>query len=423
MSESAELILRRSARRNFWLNVGDGAAFTFGASLVSRFTVLPAIIERLTDERWVQGVLPAVFFAGWLLPGLFIAPAVTAQPRRKPWVLVATLFERLPFFVLGIIMLALPALAPTPLLVTLFALYAVFALGAGFTSIAWQDLIARIIPDKQWGIFFGLQAGIGGVFGIGGGAIAAWVLETQPFPQSAGILMLGAAALMSFSYVLLALSVEPPQPTKPAQPVIEFLKSLGPLLRADAAFRSYLLSRATIALSLVGQSFLMAAALERFNSPPFEVGLFTATLLGAQAVGNFALGALADRWGHKQVLALSGLMTVASLLLAVLVPSSIWFTAIFALVGAAQAGYQLAGYTLTFSFSPIALRPTYIGVANLAMAPVSALGPLVAGATASLFGYNSIFFVLSIIGIVGILLLHFRVHVPTRAELEARDPA
>lgn len=62
----------------FLLNVLDGSAFTFGISLVSRFTVLPLIVERLTDARWGQGLIPAIFFAGWLLPGLFAAPLVAA---------------------------------------------------------------------------------------------------------------------------------------------------------------------------------------------------------------------------------------------------------------------------------------------------------------------------------------------------------
>lgn len=61
MTTASEAVLARYARRNFWLNVLDGSAFTFGISLVSRFTVLPLIVERLTDARWVQGLIPAIF--------------------------------------------------------------------------------------------------------------------------------------------------------------------------------------------------------------------------------------------------------------------------------------------------------------------------------------------------------------------------
>lgn len=151
MTTASEAVLARYARRNFWLNVLDGSAFTFGISLVSRFTVLPLIVERLTDARWVQGLIPAIFFAGWLLPGLFTAPLIAAQPRRKPWVLLATIGERLPFLAMGIILLTLPDVPASVLLVIVLALYAIFATSAGLTSIAWQDLIARVIPGHRWG--------------------------------------------------------------------------------------------------------------------------------------------------------------------------------------------------------------------------------------------------------------------------------
>ena len=58
--ESAETLLKRYAKRNFWLNVLDGVAFVFGISMVSRYTVLPLFVSRLSGERWLQGLIPAL---------------------------------------------------------------------------------------------------------------------------------------------------------------------------------------------------------------------------------------------------------------------------------------------------------------------------------------------------------------------------
>ena len=44
----AAQVLTRSARRNFWMNVGDGATFAFGLSMVSRYTVLPLFVSALS---------------------------------------------------------------------------------------------------------------------------------------------------------------------------------------------------------------------------------------------------------------------------------------------------------------------------------------------------------------------------------------
>jgi MFS family permease len=412
--EQTEAFLARHARRNFWLNVLDGGAFYLGISMVSRFTVLPLIVERLSDARWLQGLIPAIYFAGWLLPGLFMAPVVASLPRRKPLILTATLGERLPFLALGLVLLFAPGLPPATLLAILFALYGLFAVCAGLTSTAWQDFVARVIPERTWGTFFGVQAGLGGILGVGGAAIAGVVLASQPFPQSAGLLALLCFACMALSYGFLAATVEAPQPVAPRQPLMAFLRGIGPLLRRDVRFRRYLFCRAAIALGLVGHSFLTAAALERFSPSAAQIGLFTGVMLGAQAVGNLGLGALADRWGHKQALELSAAIGMLALLLALVAPGASWFAPIFALVGASQAGYQLSGFTLVFAFSPPAERPTYIGVANTALAPVAALGPLLAGALAGATGYGPVFALLAAVGLGGLAVLHWQVAAPAR---------
>ncbi len=418
-TDQATHAIARHARRNFWLNVLDGCAFIFGISMVSRLTVLPLFVARLSDERWVQGLIPALAQAGVLLPGLFMAPLVASLPRRKPLIMLATSTERLPILALGLVLLFWPTLPPAVLLAIFFALYAAHAIGGGFTITAWQDFIARLIPQRRWGTFFGLQFGLGGLLGVAGAAVASRILASQPFPQSFGILALICFGAMVLSYIFLGLTVEPPQPAAPRQPLGAFLRGIGPLLRRDHTFRRYLFCRGAIALGLVGHSFVTAAALERFHVADAEVGLFTGVLLAAQAVGHMGGGLLADRWGHKQVLELATGLGMLALLLAAVAPSAAWFLPIFALVGLAQSGYQLSGFTLVFSFSTPSERPTYIGVANTALAPVAAIGPLLAGSLAEASGYNALFLVLLVVGLVGMAMLHWRVPAPARAATPA----
>jgi MFS family permease len=176
----------------------------------------------------------------------------------------------------------------------------------------------------------------------------------------------------------------------------------------------YLISRMAIALGLLGHSFLTAAALERFSLKNEEVAPLTAALLASQAVADLLLGWLADRWGHKQVLVLSTALGMLAIFIAVLAPNPSWFIIIFVLVGAAQAGYMLTGFTLVFSFSTPTERPAYIGVANTALAPVAIVGPLLAGWLAEAGGYNALFVVLGAIGLLGMALLHWGVNAPAK---------
>jgi MFS family permease len=413
-TSSADAILSRNLTRNFVFNVLDGTAFVFGVSLISRYTVLPLFVSQLSDERWLQGLIPALTYTGWFLPALFMAPFVASRPRRKPLLQIATLGERLPYLALGLILLFWPAPSNTALLILLFTIYGIYTFSGGIAMIAWQDLIARLIPERRWGTFFGLQFGLGGVLGTAGALLATAILATWPFPQNFGILALICFGAQVVSYIFLSLTVEPPQQVAPRQPMLAFLGGVGPLLRRNHAFRRYLFCRAAIALGLVGHSFLTAAALERYHPSPSEIGVFTGVLVAVQALAQLGLGALSDRWGHKQVLELSTGVGMLALLLAVFAPTVTWFLLIFALVGIAQAGYQLAGFTLVFSFSTPAERPTYIGVANTTLAPVAALGPLLAGWLADLASYNALFVALLAIGTIGLLGLHWSVPAPVR---------
>jgi MFS family permease len=409
---SAETILSRNATRNFVLNVLDGTAYIFGVSMVSRYTVLPLFISQLSSERWIQGLIPTLTYTGWALPALFIAPIVASRPRRKPLIMLATIGERVPFLALGLLLLLWPGAPAMTLLAIFFGLYAIQTFSGGVTMTAWQDFIARLIPERRWGTFFGLQFGLGGVLGVASAGVAGALLVSLPFPRNFAILALLCFAAQIVSYVFLSLTVEPPQRVAPRQPMGAFLGGIRPLLRRNPAFRRYLFCRAAIALGLVGHSFFTAAALERFHPSEAEIGVFTAVLLGVQALGHLSLGALADRWGHKQVLELATSVGLLALLLAVMAPTTSWFLLIFALVGIAQAGYQLSGFTLVFSFSTPTERPTYIGVANTTLTPVAALGPLLAGVLAEVAGYSALFAVLLAIGLVGLLGLHWRVPAP-----------
>lgn len=406
--DTATRIIDQHGARNFWSFVIDGSAYYFALSMVSMLTVLPLLVSRLSDERWLQGMIPMIAYSGALLPGLFIAPLIKSLPRRKPFFLLATLAERIPYLLIGLLLVFLPNL-PAPLLLTgFFLLYAVQAFSNGFAGTSWQDIVARVIPERRWGTFFGVQRSIGGLIGVAGAALAGYILSMYPFPQSIGVLTLLCFAVLMFGYGFLAIVVEPPQAVLPRQPMGAFLKSIMPLLQRDHTLRHYLLCRSAIAVSFGGHSFLTASALERFNLPDAGISAFTAALLASQAISYLAMGLLADRWGHRQVFELATILGLAALCVAIFAPTAAWFTLVFVLVGAAQAGYMLSGFTVIFSISSAEERPVYIGVANSIMTPVTILGPALGGLLAAVSGYNLLFVVLLAIGMAGLVTFHWR---------------
>lgn len=417
--DTSDAFVMLYARRNFILNVIEGGLFMFGMNMVSSYTVLPYFVKQFSDQQWHQGLIPAIANVGWLLPGLFVAPLIAHLWTRKPITMIITIIERIPWLVLGLWLVLGNTLDATMTLAVFFSLYALFMLSAGANAVPWQDFISRIIPQKSWGTFFGMQSGVGSLLGVAGAAVATQILANKPFvlwgwqlvgaypfPQNIGILSLICFVVMAISYLFLAFSIEPrvePHPQK--QAFWALLRDVPSLLRNDRAFLMYLIAFGFLSLALMGQSFVTAAALVRFQVSGSTVGTFTIVLLASQALGNFGLGTLADRWGRRRVLILVAILGMASLLLPWFATSEAWFYAVFVLGGIALGGAQPANTAMMFSFAPAEKRASYIALANSFNVPVLAGAPILAGWLAGQYSYNVLFVLLAGAGLVSAVLL------------------
>jgi MFS family permease len=87
----------RNFRWNFSVNLLDISFIMLGLSLVSRETVIPLLVSKLTSSPIAIGLLLAVYSLGIYLPQLVGAGVTESMPRKKPFLaLVGGLGERLP---------------------------------------------------------------------------------------------------------------------------------------------------------------------------------------------------------------------------------------------------------------------------------------------------------------------------------------
>lgn len=93
---------------------------------------------------------------GFFLPQLFTANWVQHTPIKRDIVVKVGFFtERVPVFLLPFAALTAP-LSPLLALALFYLLYAWHNFGAGTTAVAWQDMIAKVIPIDRRGLFMGL---------------------------------------------------------------------------------------------------------------------------------------------------------------------------------------------------------------------------------------------------------------------------
>jgi MFS family permease len=407
---------RRHVRHNVAALGLDLGLFLIGLSFASQSTILPAFAAHLGASNVVIGAIPALMTLGWNLPSLFAAGYTESLAHRLPFVLRYTIWERAPFLVLAAVAFFVARPAPALALGLVLVMLLVITSAGGTLMPAWMDIVGRAVPVGLRGRFFAVSSLLGGLGGLLGSMLTAWVLARWPAPDGYGVCFLISALFMGLSYGALARVREPRAAAAQAAPPLRaYLRRAGRVLREDRNLAWFLLARGLAFVGMMATGFYTVYALRSYAAPDWTVGVFTSALLAGQMTGNLILGALADRSGHLVSLGIgTGALLLANLA-ALASPSLGWFTLVFVLQGVLLAAANVSGLNVLLEFAPEpGARPTYVGLGTTLLTPVSFGAPLLAGLMADLLGFRAVFATAALGALGSIALLLIRVHEPRR---------
>ena len=142
-------------RWNFGVIVGESTFFMSGLAWVDPAAVLPLFIARLTPSTVVIGAIAVLQQVGWKAPQIFMAAALGHRPHKLPFLRWPVLIGRLPFFAF-VGYLWLQGIENSGLVIWFLAIaLACISFGNGILGISWNDIIAKSIPPRLRGRFFG----------------------------------------------------------------------------------------------------------------------------------------------------------------------------------------------------------------------------------------------------------------------------
>jgi MFS family permease len=171
---------------------------------------------------------------------------------------------------------------------------------------------------------------------------------------------------------------------------------------------------------MMANGFYTVYALRAWQAAEWQVGIFTTLLLAGQVIGNVGLGWLADRAGHRLVLVLGVGALAAGNLLALQAASPETLGPVFVLSGIHFAAIHVSARTILLELAADeGERPTYVGLANTALAPLNFVAPLAAGVIADRLGFALVFALAAAFGAAGVGLLLGRVREPRWARQRA----
>lgn len=408
--------VRKSVPVNFSAIALNGLCFPTAGRILGAGLLLTWFVSDLTPSAiWVGLIIPIQYGLA-LIAQPIVAEWLTTKRLRAPYYTAQSLLRCFLWCTLGLFAWTLGGKNPVWLLAIFFAVVIADAVAAGLGNIAFNDTLARVIPQglrgraRSWrGIFGSLAAGIAGL------------LIRIRFSQNSGVAAFGllftiAGALYAVGGMIFILIDEPSATSASiSKPQLgELFHKMSAMVR-DVSFRRFVFVESLLVPLAQALPFFTIFARRSFDIEVEALGLLVIVDAATPLVGNFIWGRLADARGNRWVIiaaSFCGLLApICSLMLYAnratqLSPSLLLglFASIVFTIGLAAVGIDLATKNYILDLAPDdAQRPLYIGV-NDTLVGLPTMLLAVAGFIIDALGFLPVFIGLGILTIAGALL-------------------
>jgi MFS family permease len=397
-------------RRNFVYFLIDNILFSVAMSVISPTTLIPDFIRHLTRSEVLIGFSSSIFDVGWSLPQLFIARYIVRFERKKWWFIGPNIPVRFAIFLFSILTMVLGKDRPQAILIAFLVCYGMAAFGDGLVGVPWAVLSGTCLDSRWRARMFGLTSAITGVIMLGVSPLIGLILGSAgpAFPNN-------YAMIFGISGVLFVISVFPfffvheiteGNAVEKLPSLAEFIPSIGRILKRDISFRSMILTRMFFSLfSMAGPFYIGFATVQLGLSSTVAVPV----LLAMQTVGAVSgslvytwLGARNNLMYIRLGLGMMLFLPVSALLASVFGPIPLYIG--FLISGLTMNNLFLSFLNWVISNTTPDLRPIYTGIFNTISALISLLAPFIAGTIAQHLGYEALFAVALVMGLLAVFI-------------------
>jgi len=409
-----ESFVWKTLRRNYAGHFVHGTLGLTGFRLVNAPTFVPAYLSLLSHSDFVVGLGLALQQLGGTISPIAGATAIEHRKYVLPVTMVLGTLMRVQ--ILGLA-LAGWFLSGQPLLVAAIVFLFLLGLFSGWQGVAFQYLLAKVIPISRRGRLQGWRNMTGGLIAALLSYFAGrYFVGTNLWGNGYGVTFLTAFVLTSLGLTAIRLLMKEPElPTlRPRMRMIERFREFPQMLRADNGFRDFMVARTFAISGRMAAPFYIIYAAHTVSVSGETIGALSFAYLIADTLTNLGWGFLADRSGFKSSFVGALLIWILSVALLMSVHTlPLFFIAFFGL-GAANSGYQMSAQNIVFEFGHRDEMAMRLALSNTAESLMASVGPLVGGLIAASFGYLAVFGVSMLLLAVALALMVLRVEEPRR---------
>jgi MFS family permease len=415
----------KNLRRNYAGHFVHGMLGMTGFRLVNAPTFIPAYLHLISGSDFFVSLGASLQQLG----GVISPIAGAAQIEHRTKILPVSMFlgTMMRVQILGIA-LAGWFLGGTPLLVSVLMFLFLLGLFSGPQGVAFQFLLAKMIPIVRRGQLQGWRNLTGGIIAASLSYFAGkYLIGHNVFGNGYSTTFTLAFILTSLGLTAFRFLVREPEPPSVRQrtPIGERLRDLMPMLQSNPGFMYFMIARTFAIASRVAQPFYIIYVGKQIGFSGDVVGSLSLAFLGADTVMSVGWGYLADRYGFRSNFIIALAFWISSTVLLMNVSSPMWLFIAFFGLGAGNSGYQMSAQNIVFEFGHRDDMAMRLAFSNTAESIMSAAGPLIGGVIAASLGYHAVFWVAIASEAIALVLLVALVEEPRkkRLQLEAEKTA
>jgi len=371
-------------------NILHGFFLAIAMAVAEPSTILPLIVHHFSESVILVGVFASLLRGGAIVVQLFAAFYAQGYKKVMPYMRKVFLARFVSWFMIGLAILLIgdknPALTLWMFGIGLF----IFSFSAGFGSIYFSEIIAKIFNKTERGKSMANRQFFAAIASIISGGIAGWVLSNFEPPKSYAYLFMISSFLLGLGLLAFATIKEP---VKENIRIKEenfwvFLKNAFKFLKTDKALQIQI---ATILFSysvLFSFPFVILKANQTINLTGWLIGGFvTVQMLGA-LLGNIVWKKLAPQ--YKKIIIFSFISVILAFIVAFFANNALMYGIVFFLIGFAMDGFKISGLNLLFEIAPEDKRPIYVALQNN-LTSIGLFFAIPGGFILEKFGYNILY--------------------------------
>ncbi|MDX1818199.1 MAG: MFS transporter [Marinobacter sp.] len=393
----------REVPRNFFLILASNVLTKLGDLLISPKTVLAWLMSAVGAPALVAWLVP-IRESGSMVPQMVIAAWVRKKAIRKWFWTLGSFGQAASVVAMAASVWFLDGYSAGG---GLIAALVVFSLARGFCSVSMKDVQGKCIPKTRRGRLSGLATTVGGTATVVMTALLFWNRGEPSLTFYATLLLLAAVLWVIAGFLFANVEEYAGETGGGANAMTEAIRSLS-LLRDDAPFRHFVITRALLLCSALASPYFVVLA-QRESDIGWMLGVFLLASSLASSLSASFWGWAADTSSRRVMIRGAAMASAVCLgvgftaLVAGPEMGSVWFYPVaFFVLSIAHAGVRLGRKTYLVDMAGGNKRTDYTAVSNTV---IGVLLLVTGGITAwiSTLSEVAVILVLGLMGLAGLI--------------------